>query len=210
MSNEGITVSSVGSASGPPDRAILTLGASALRAGAADALEVVNTKVRTLISTVAPFGIDGFTVQTTELSIWPERSTDGSTIGFRARNVVRITISEMAAIGEVVGAATQALGDSAEMHGLVFEVADPTVLEYAARGRAWELAVAKATQIAELAGTELGNAVEVTESTGRGPISPLPKTMAMAEAAPIETGATTVEVQLTVRFLQYQGDRQPR
>lgn len=205
MSNNGITVTATGAASGPPDRAVLTLGASAVRGEVGAALAVVNGKLETLISTLAGHGIEGPNIQTSDLSIWPEHNREGAVAGFRVRNTVRISTSHMESLGEVIGAATEALGDLAEMHGLTFEVADRSSLEAQARVRAWEQALDKARQLADLAGTRLGQAVDITETSGHGP-GPMPKramAMAMTDSAPVEAGSASIEVHLMVRFAQF-------
>jgi uncharacterized protein YggE len=208
MSNNGITVTATGAASGPPDRAVLTLGASAVRGEVATALGVVNGKLETLVSTLAVYGIEGPDIQTSDLSIWPEHNQEGAVAGFRVRNTVRISTTDLERLGEVIGAATTVLGDLAEMHGLAFEVADRAPLEAQARARAWEQAVDRARQLAELAGTRLGQAIDITETSGQGP-GPMPKramAMAMAEAAPVEAGSASIEVRLMVRFAQFPDD----
>ena len=214
MSKNGITVTATGAASGPPDRAVLTLGASAVRGEVEGALAVVNSKLETLISTLAGHGIDRPNIQTSDLSIWPEHNNQGAVTGFRVRNTVRISITNLGGIGnldglgEVIGAATSVLGDLAEMHGLTFEVIDRSSLEAEARVRAWEAALDKARQLADLAGTRLGQAVDITETSGRGP-GPMPKramAMAVADSAPVEAGSASIEVHLMVRFAQFPDD----
>lgn len=206
MSNNGITVTATGTASGPPDRAILTLGATAVRGEVAPALEVVNAKLESLISTLAGFGIEGPDIQTSDLSIWPEHNNEGAVSGFRVRNTVKISTTDLGRLGEVIGAATAVLGDLAEMHGLAFEVADRAPLEAQARVRAWARAYDKARQLADLAGTRLGQAIDITETSGPGP-GPMPKrAMAMADSAPVEAGSASIEVRLMVRFAQFPDD----
>ena len=208
MSNNGITVAATGAASGPPDRAVLTLGASAVRGEVADALGIVNGKIESLISTLAGHGIAGPDIQTSDLSIWPEHNREGAVAGFRVRNTVKISTTDLQRLGDVIGAATAVLGDLAEMHGLAFEVADRAPLEAQARARAWERAYDKARQLADLAGTRLGQAVDITETSGPGP-GPMPKramAMAMADSAPVEAGSAPIEVHLIVRFAQFPDD----
>lgn len=209
MSNNGITVTATGAASGPPDRAVLTLGATAVRGEVATALGVVNGKLENLVSTLAGYGIEGPDVQTSDLSIWPEHNQEGAVAGFRVRNTVKISTTDLERLGEVIGAATAVLGDLAEMHGLAFEVADRAPLEAQARARAWERALDKARQLADLAGTRLGKAIDITETSGQGP-GPMPKramAMAMADAAPVEAGSASIEVRLLVRFAQFPDDQ---
>ena len=209
MSNNGITVSATGTASGRPDRAVLTLGAAAVRGEVATALGVVNGKLESLISTLAGYAISGPDIQTSDLSIWPEHDNDGAVSGFRVRNIVRIATTDLERLGEIIGAATSVLGDLAEVHGLAFEVSDPGPLEAQARVRAWELAHQKARQLAGLAGTRLGQPIDITETSAQGS-QPMPKgmrAMAMAEQAPIEAGSASIEVRLTVRFAQFPDDQ---
>ncbi len=208
MSNNGITVTATGSAAGPPDRAVLTIGATAMRGEVATALGVVNGKLENLVSTLAGYGIEGPDIQTSDLSIWPEHNQDGAVAGFRVRNTVMISTTDLERLGEVIGAATAVLGDLAEMHGLAFEVADRAPLEAQARARAWERALDKARQLADLAGTPLGQAIDITETSGQGP-GPMPRremAMAMADATPVEAGSASIEVRLQVRFAQFPDD----
>jgi uncharacterized protein YggE len=203
MSNNGITVTASGAASGPPDRAVLTLGATAVRGEVAAALGVVNGKLESLIATLAGYGIEGPDIQTSDLSIWPEHNSEGAVSGFRVRNTVKISTTDLERLGEVIGAATAVLGDLAEMHSLAFEVADRAPLEAQARVRAWERAHDKARQLADLSGTRLEQAIDITETSGQGP-GPMPKrAMAMADSAPVEAGSASIEVRLMVRFAQF-------
>ena len=81
MSNNGITVTATGAASGPPDRAVLTLGASAVRGEVAAALAVVNGKLEAS-SRTAGHGIECPNIQTSDLSIWPEHNKEGAVAAF--------------------------------------------------------------------------------------------------------------------------------
>lgn len=206
MSNNGIIVTATGVASGPPDRAVLTLGASAIREDAATALAAVNRSVEKLISTMAGLGIQGPDIQTSDFWIHPEHNHEGSSAGFRVRNTVRVTTTALDGVGDLIGAAIAVLGDLTEIHGLTFEVSDPAPLEAQARVRAWARAYDKARQLADLAGSRLGQAVEVSETgwNDQGPMYAMD--LASPRGVPIETGAASVEVHLRVRFAQFPDD----
>ena len=206
MSNNGITVTATGAASGPPDRAVLTLGASAIRGEVATALAAVNGKVEKLIQALAGYGLRGADIQTSDLSIWPEHNTDGAAAGFLVRNTVKITTTAMDTLGELVGAAVSVLGDLAEIHGLRFEVIDPSPLEAQARVRAWSRAHDKARQLADLAGTRLGHALEVRETSSQEQEFIYAMDLATPKGVLVETGAAGVEVHLKVRFSQFPKD----
>jgi uncharacterized protein YggE len=197
----GITVSGFGSAAAAPDRCTLTLGAAAAARSVAEAMAAVNERVKAVLSALAEKGITGPDVRTNELTIWPDHDREGNQTGFRVRNIIRAEISDISSVGEVVTAAIAAAGDMAEMQGIAFHLRDTGKVESEARRLAWAAAQAKAEHLASLAGVRLGAPVSIAESIGSsdGPM-PRSKMMAMAEAAPVEAGASEVRVEVHVRF----------
>jgi hypothetical protein len=102
----------------------------------------------------------------------------------------------------VLDSLSAAGGDEARVNGLTFAVTDETGLRAQARSAAWEDALTKATQLADLSGQTLGNATSITE-TVRPPVAPvrmLAADMAMEKSTPIQPGTTTVTVTLEVEF----------
>jgi uncharacterized protein YggE len=195
----GITVSAIGSASAPPDRAMLTIGSSAVRPMVSEAIDLVDGRIRKLLKAVSNHGIEADT-QTSHLSVWPETDRSGSPTGYRVRNMVNLRLIDMASVGELIAAAMTALGDSAEMHGLSFERNEKSGPEAVPRDEAWEAVNSKAAQLARLAGLTLGRPVSITESSG-SQILPLGLTTADIDlASPVEPGRETVRIHLVVRF----------
>jgi uncharacterized protein YggE len=192
----GITVTATGQAFVEPDQAIVNLAASAVRADAAAAMTEVSRRVEELLSGFRQAGIDQ--VQTSDLSLWPETDRNGAAFGYRARNGVRITLTDVARTGELIASGLAALGEGAEMSGVSFGRRDVDAAEAEARAGAWQRVVAKASQLADQAGLTLGRPLSIEESTAGLP-RPMAR-MAMAEAVPIEFGSFTVTVTLTVRF----------
>lgn len=196
----GITVTGSGTATAPPDRCVLTLGAAAAARTVAEAMLAVSQKAEAVLAALAERGVAGPAVRTSELTIWPEQDREGSPTGFRVRNIIRAEIADIARVGEVVAAATAAAGDMAEMQGIIFQLSNTGPVEAQARRLAWEEALAKAEQLASLAGVRLGAPVSVIEGgAGSGGGRPMMK-MAMAEAAPVEAGSSEVRVEVQVRF----------
>ena len=78
-------------------------------------------------------------------------------------------------------------------------LSDERQRQQAARQLAWEDAVAKATQLAELAGVSLGPVLAVSETTTPGPRQAMAADAAEA-APPIEPGTVTTSISITVRF----------
>jgi len=195
----GITVSASGIASAPPDQCVLTIGASRAAPTVAEAMTTVNDRIDALVRVLSGEGIAPSSIQTVDLSIWPEHDREGSPTGFRVRNMIRIEIDDLERVGTVVALATERLGDLAEMQGINFQLLDRTVAEAAARSLAWNAARTKAAQLAAEAGVRLGAAVSISEASP-APGRPMMKAMAVAEAAPIEAGSTSVRVDITARF----------
>jgi uncharacterized protein YggE len=195
----GITVTGRGEASIPPDEAYINLAASAVRPDPGTAIAEVSARVKDLLAVMEQNGVPQRDVQTVELNLWPETDRDGAPRGYRARNGVRIRISEIAAVGELIGKALGVLGESAEMGGVSFGRGDLDSAEARARETAWHNVSRKAEQLARLAGLTLGRPLAIEES---GPLpGPRPMArMAMAEAIPVEPGSTAVAVVLSVRF----------
>jgi uncharacterized protein YggE len=195
----GITVTAAGTVAAAPDLAHITVGASRGAATVAQAMEEVNGRINGLLTTLGELGVGRDSVQTVELSVWPEHDRDGHPIGYRVRNLLRVETGDLDRVGEVVAAATESLEDAAEMHGISFSLKERDSVEAEARRLAFEAVRSRAEQLASLAGVRLGSAVAVSEESGLAPVPRSVKAMAM-EAAPVEAGTTTVRVDLTIRF----------
>ena len=195
----GVTVTAMGQAFVKPDQAIINLAASAVRADAADAMSEVSRRIEELLNGLRQAGIEEGNVQTNDLSLWPETDRNGAPVGYRARNGVQITLTDVSRTGEIIASGLAALGEEAEMNGVSFGRRDVDAAEAVARSAAWKRAVSKASQLADQAGLTLGRPLSIEESNPVGPPRPLAR-MAMAEALPIESGSSTVTVALTVRF----------
>lgn len=195
----GITVTGSGQASAPPDRASISLGASAVQPDASAALDEVGQKIDLLITTLTVMGVRRESLQTTDLSLWAETDRNGEPAGYRARNALRIELDDVARVGEILRVGLGTIGNGAEMHGVDFSLRDPSVVAAQARDLAYQEAMAKAVQLAALTGRGLGPANSILESEGR---SIEPKVMARMDLGvmPVEAGTTVVTVNLTVRF----------
>jgi uncharacterized protein YggE len=86
--------------------------------------------------------------------------------------------------------------------GLSFSIEDNDELVAAAREVAWNDALAKASQLAELSGQDLGRATSITETVSMPPM-PIPYAEAAAAdraVTPIEPGTSAVTITLQVQF----------
>lgn len=203
----GITVTGTGEATAPPDLMIVDLGVSVLDESVSDAISGAARLAEALIEALEEGGVARPDIGTSSYSVGSEYDWSGSErrlLGYRATNGLRAKVRDMARAGEVIDASTRAAGDAAQVTDVGLSVEDPTSLYAEARGKAWADALAKAKQLADLAGKTLGDAVAISESFLPGappPVQRLRVEMAVADVStPIEAGTTTVTATVHIRF----------
>ena len=202
----GISVSGMGEVTGTPDTVEVGLGVSVLGETVDEAATTAAEKAQALIDSLTSNGVAEEDITTTDYSIYPEydySSNEERLIGYRVSNTVRAKIRDLDSTGAVLDAATVAGGDDVVVNGLSFSIEDNDELVAAAREAAWNDAMNKANQLAELSGQTLGEATTITETVNMPPV-PIPYA---AEAAadravetPIEPGTSAVTITLQVQF----------
>ncbi len=205
-SDTGISVSGQGEVSGAPDVLTLDLGVSVLRdtvsAAAGDAADLAEA----LIASLTGRGVAREDIRTSNYSIYPEYDyrEDRQTIrGYRVTNTVSVRIRDLGNAGEVIDAAVAAGGDDVVVNSLGFDLEDNQGLVRQAREAAWEDARAKAEQLADLAGVQLGSPLSIAETFAPTPPIIYEEYAYAAEAdaaTPIEPGQLSVTVTVEVRF----------
>lgn len=200
----GISVSGIGEATTTPDLLTVDLGVSVLEQTVEAATNTAADAALAVISSLVDAGVDKSDITTIDYSIHAEQDWQDNQrrhLGYRVTNTVRAKIRDVAAAGNVLDSTVSAGGDRVQVNNLRFSVEDETGLRSEARSAAWEDAVARATELAGLAGLTLGSAVEIVE--GGGPSAPFPiarMQMAAEASTPIEPGTSAVRVALHVRF----------
>jgi hypothetical protein len=202
-----IRVEAQGTAEGAPDRASIDVGVSVLEKSVEKATARAAGALSSILQAIQDFGVDRADLHTMGHSVRAEYDHSGRTrrlAGYRVVDSVRVTVRNIDRVGEIVDAATDAGGDHVTVERITFDIDDPQELESTARGRAWQAALARATQLASLAGLELGSAVWIREGTEPRPAPPamMMRAAPMAASAdtPIEAGMLAVAVSLTVAF----------
>lgn len=202
----GISVSGMGEVTGTPDTVEVGLGVSVLGETVDQAATTAAEKAQALIDALTSNGVAEEDITTTDYSIYPEydySSNEQRLIGYRVSNTVKAKIRDLDSTGAVLDAATVAGGDDVVVNGLSFSIEDNDELVAAAREAAWNDAMAKATQLAELSGQTLGEATTITETVSMPPI-PIPYAAEAADdralATPIEPGTSAVTITLQVQF----------
>ena len=193
-----ITVKGSGTVDATPDRASFDFGVTTNGATADQALSRNSSEARTIIDALKKAGVDSSDIQTTQVSLWPQTSSDGTRItGYQASNSVQVTAA-LGKSGELVDAAVGAGANNVD--GPSLDTADKASLYNAALKKALGAAREKAQAIAAATGLTLGTVLKVHEGGAPTPIVYGEALAARASAPPIEAGTQKIDASVTVTF----------
>ncbi len=208
--NTGIWVTGEGKVTVVPDLAILSLGVETQAATVTEAQQQAAVAMDAVTAALGEAGVASKDIQTLYFSIQPvRRYENGNEIltGYRVTNTVTLKIRNIEASGSIIDAVTAAGGDSTRINSISFTVDDPDAYNEEARQKAMADAKAKAKQLANLAGVNLGKATYISEVGGYIPPIVYPqfdiREGVPAPTTPISPGET--EVQLTVQVVYSTG-----
>lgn len=211
--NTGIWVTGEGKVTVVPDVAILSLGVEAQAATVAQAQSEASVAMDAVVRELKAGGVADKDIKTQHFSIYPVRrwvpeSEEEVLIGYRVNNMVTTKVREVEATGAIIDAVARAGGDYIRIDNISFTVDDPAIYHKEAREKAMADAEAKAKQLANSAGVELGEPTYISESGGAIPIprisfaeaAPMPAPAAPPPISPGETELTlTVQVTYSIR-----------
>jgi uncharacterized protein len=196
----GITVTGSGKVEAVPDKAALELGVETEAESAKAALAQNAERLRRVLDALRKAGVARSDLQTTNVSLWPQRSSDGTSItGYSAQNTVSAELA-VARAGEAIDAAVGAGANVAS--GPSLSVSDRDALYRDALGKAVDAARAKAEAIAKAAGLKVGRVTAVVESSAveEPPMPYAAMARDGAASTPIEPGEQAIEASVTVTF----------
>lgn len=201
-----VTVIGTGEAQAPPDQARINAGVQSVADTVIAASRDNEEKVRKIMDALAQKGIEKADVGTTDYSIWAQQNfeNDQTTItGYHVSNVVVVTIKDIAKVGDVLAAITNAGANT--VHGIDFSVSDTEALEIEAQERAMADARRRAESLVALADVALGDVMTLSTNTGPsyGPMMMESRAMRMSDSAPTPTitpGQQSVSVQVQVTY----------
>jgi uncharacterized protein YggE len=194
-----ITVIGNGTVDATPDQASFDFGVTTNAATAAQALSRNASQARAIIDALKKAGVASADIQTTQVSLWPQTTSDGSRVtGYQASNSVQVK----AAIGKSGALVDAAVGAGANnVDGPNLDTADKSSLYNQALKQALDEARGKAQAIAAAAGLTLGSIAKVQE--GANTATPMPLFAAAKEASggvPIEAGTQQIQASVTVTY----------
>ena len=153
-----ITVTGNGTVDATPDQASFDFGVTTNGATAAEALSRNSSEARRIIAALKRAGIGSSDIQTTQVSLWPQTSSNGTRItGYQASNSVQVTAA-LGKSGALVDAAVHAGANNVD--GPNLDTADKSALYDQALKQAIGEAKGKAQAIAAATGLTLEVAVE--------------------------------------------------
>src|SRR5215831_2660267 len=163
-----ITVTGNGTVDATPDQASFDFGVTTNGATAGEALSSNSAQARAIIAALKKAGVDSSDIQTTQVSLWPQTSNDGTRItGYQASNSVQVTAA-LGKSGELVDAAVGAGANNVD--GPSLDTADRASLYNAALKKALGAARVTAQAIAAATGLTLGTVLTVHEGGAPTPI----------------------------------------
>ncbi|MDD3826538.1 MAG: SIMPL domain-containing protein [Anaerolineae bacterium] len=213
-----VTVSGTGQISASPDLVVIRVGVETQAEEAAAALADNSEQMQELIDALQEAGVPEDNIQTRAVSLFPiyeqprpevsqPVTQTAQIIAFQATNIVEVRSEDMEGFGELLDTTVQAGGNRIE--GIRFEVSDATPLLDQARQAAWDDALHKAEQLAEIAGLQLGEVWSITEiSRTPRPVGDVDAGVGrqVESAVPIEPGTQTLELDISVTWLLEPGE----
>lgn len=207
---EGIWVNGRGEVTAVPDVAVVNLGVQAQADTVAAAQEQASSAMDSVMAALKNHGIAEKDIQTTGFNIWQRTRWDSNrqeehVTGYQVSNNIQVKIRQIDDTGVVLDDIVAAGGDNIRVHGIYFEVDDPSVYLDEAREKAVADAKARAEQLAEFAGVNLGRATYISESMStpviyRGMDMVWEEAGMPAPTTPIEPGETTITVTVQIIY----------
>ena len=204
---QGIWVNGQGKIAAEPDLATLRLGIDAEAQSVAVAQADAAGAMERVMNALEDAGIDDKDIQTQSFSIrrmtrWDRDTEKEVTTGYRVSNIVAAKVRNIDETGAIIDAVAAAGGDLTRIDSINFSVEDPTDYNKTAREKAMADALAKAQQLADLAGVSLGEPTFVSESSS----SPSPVfrsggfDMEMAAASIADTSISPGELEISINL----------
>ncbi len=163
-----ITVVGDGTVTIEPDKAEAVIGVETAGTSVKDASAENAAIMQAVMDALAEAGIAIKDMQTNGYNVYADRGygPDGASqeTTYRVSNNVNITIRDLATVGDILDAAIEAGANN--IYGVNFSVAKPSAIESDARAQAVDDARAKAQELADLAGMELGQILSISEVVG--------------------------------------------
>lgn len=200
-----MSVSGTGRVTLVPDIATINIGVRTEEDSVTDALEGNTAQANAISRVLQDLGVAEKDIQTSNFNVYPADRYDpmtGQVEGryFVVENTVNVTVRDLSSLGEVLSAVVEAGANN--IYGINFDVEDRGTAIAEARQLAIEDAQAKAKAIAEAAGVELGELMNINVYGGTTPISYYDaKGGDYSESAvPVSAGTLTISMECSLTY----------
>jgi uncharacterized protein YggE len=210
----GISVVGQGIVKVQPDTLTLNFNVQEKAETTKEAQQKIDDTSAAFITLVTQLGVEKKYIQTTNYSVYPNYYRDSTTNkqiadGYNASQAITVTLrgSGFVELGEQVLSAAPNAGNIT-INGSSFSVTDKVPGEKEARSLALQHAKAKAQQLADVEGVQLGKALQISETTSLGGYYPVYANAKVESAvadnagtiASLEMGENEVIVNVNVRY----------
>lgn len=194
-SSRSVTTSGHGDITVVPDQASVSAGVRTQAATAQAALSANADAMTKVIAALKQVGVK--TIQTQQVSLYPNTDRKGNVTGFAAQNTVTAT-STIANAGKLIDAAVNAGANTVD--GPNLSLGSQSALYRRALQRAVADARAKAKALGGAGGFRVGRIVTISESSTQAPIPFAQASKSAGASTPIEPGTQDVTADVQVTF----------
>jgi uncharacterized protein YggE len=198
-----ISVTGEATVSVPPDLALVDGGVTSEAKTAREASSANNAAMAKVLAALKSAGIEEKDLQTSQLSLQPQRppnySGAGAIVGYRASNRVSIRLHDVTKVANVID--TMVGAGANDIGGINFMVSEASKLLDEAREKAVADARRKAEIYARAAGVTLGAPLGISEEGAPGPMPYRKMAAGMAVSpTPVAQGEETLQVTVSVSW----------
>ena len=165
LAEGAMTVQGVGVVHVDADRANICLGVRVVSDDVMTAQAAINERLDSIVKALEDKGVGREAVSTDSIGIYPnyDYSEDERITGYTAYNSIRVAVSDVGEVGAYIDAAFEAGANSLDY--VEFSASDNAEAGEKALALAVESAKAKAQVLADAAGVELGDILDITENS---------------------------------------------
>ena len=201
-----ITVVGIGKVTGQPDIARVTVGIETQAPSLQTAVDDNKAKMTVLLETLKKLGLADKDIRTSNYSVYTERATaptPGTEIStdqmiYHVTNQVDVTVRDVNQIGAVLDKAVAAGANN--IYGVNFSVADTAKLEAEAREKAVADAKARAEELAQLNGVQLGEVLTISEVVGGSAYPMYRDAVGMGGGTPVQPGELEMSLSIQITY----------
>jgi uncharacterized protein YggE len=205
-----VNLAAIGDVKITPDRATLNLGVNVEAPTAAEAMRQNATQMAAVIAALKARGVQDRSIRTQGLNLQTQYAYNQNQpprlTGYRATNMVTVTVEDMDKVGALLDAAVTAGAN--QVNGINFSLKNAAAAEDQARAEAIKAVKAKAEVYAQANGMRVARLVRMSEGPGAPVVQPFgvqevvvtASRVGAAPLPPVSAGEMDVRVQVNAVY----------